>query len=210
MRRAAPSLRPAPAAAADALRELLAVAGKGGAAAGGADAGVADRDRGGMFDAVHGRFENQDGALRAARYVAAAGGVGPGASPSLELPPGAVADALAVFVAVAGCKNPTLAGTAAEAIGHAGFTGPLPLPRAPRLEPSGEDGEDAKAEAKAKAAPAPAPEGTVDLVIERLRKVMGSADQGAATRRARRRVRHRGRVRVEGRARAPPRSVRVE
>lgn len=181
----APSLRPAPTAAADALKELLAVAGKGGAAAGGADAGVADRDRGGMFDAVHGRFETQDGALRAAGYVAAAGGVGPGASPSLELPPGAVADALAVFVAVAGCKNPTLAGTAAEAIGHVGFTGPLPLPRAPRLEPSGEDGEDAKAEAKAKAAPAPAPEGTMDLVIERLRKVMGSADQGAAQRAAR-------------------------
>ena len=180
----APSLRPAPAAAADALRELLAVAGKGGAAAGGADAGVADRDRGGMFDAVHGRFENQDGALRAAGYVAAAGGVGPGASPSLELPPGAVADALAVFVAVAGCKNPTLAGTAAEAIGHVGFTGPLPLPRA-QVGTLGEDGEDAKAEAKAKAAPAPAPEGTVDLVIERLRKVMGSADQGAAQRAAR-------------------------
>ena len=181
----APSLRPAPAAAADALKELLAVAGKGGVAAGGADAGVADRDRGGVFDAVHGRFENQDGALCAAGYVAAADGVGPGASPSLELPAGAVADALAVFVAVAGCKNPTLAGTAAEAIGHVGFTGPLPLPRAPEGNPSGEDGEDAKAEAKAEAKAAPAPEGTVDLVIERLLKVMGSADQGAAQRAAR-------------------------
>ena len=39
-------------------------------------------------------------------------------------------EALDVFVAVAGCRNPTLAGTAAEAIGHVGMTGLPDLPRA--------------------------------------------------------------------------------
>ena len=53
------------------LDELLALAGEGGAGA-----GASSDDRGGVFDAVHGRFEHQDGALRAAGFVAASGAVG--------------------------------------------------------------------------------------------------------------------------------------
>ena len=64
-------LRPAPGAAAALLDELLALAGEGGAGA-----GASSDDRGGVFDAVHGRFEHQDGALRAAGLVAASGAVG--------------------------------------------------------------------------------------------------------------------------------------
>ena len=128
-------LRPAPAAAADASRELLPSREK--AAPPRAAPTPASPIAAGECSTpcTAGSSTKTDGALRAAGYVAAAGGVGPGAWPSLELPPGAVADALAVFVAVAGCKNPTLAGTAAEAIGHVGFTGPPPAPRARPLEP---------------------------------------------------------------------------
>ena len=127
-------------------------------------------DRGGVFDAVHGRFEHQDGALRAAGFVAASGAVGDAGDSTF--PPGTIARALGAIVAVAGCKNPTLAGTAAEAIGHVGLAGLPPLPRAPVFETVPETGP-------------PAPEGTVDLVVERLLKVMRLSDEGAAQRAAR-------------------------
>ena len=159
-------LRPAPGAAAALLDELLALAGEGGAGA-----GASSDDRGGVFDAVHGRFEHQDGALRAAGFVAASGAVGDAGDSTF--PPGTIARALGAFVAVAGCKNPTLAGTAAEAIGHVGLAGLPPLPRAPVFETVSET------------SPPPAPEGTVDLVVERLLKVMRLSDEGAAQRAAR-------------------------
>ena len=66
-------LRPAPAAASALLDELLALAGEGGAGAG---SHASSDERGGVFDAVHGRFEHQDGALRAAGFVAASGAIG--------------------------------------------------------------------------------------------------------------------------------------
>ena len=157
-------LRPAPGAAAALLDELLALAGDRGAGA-----GASSDDRGGVFDAVHGRFEHQDGALRAAGFVAASGAVGDAGDSTF--PPGTIARALGAFVAVAGCKNPTLAGTAAEAIGHVGLAGRPPLPRAPVFET-----------VVSETSPPPAPEGTVDLVVERLLKVMRLSDEGAAQR----------------------------
>ena len=66
---------------------LLATAGVGGSKAGGE---------------THGRFEDQDGALRAAGYVAAAGGGGAGSSRTLTFPGDKIREALDVFVAVAG------------------------------------------------------------------------------------------------------------
>ena len=137
-----------------------------------------------MFDAVHGRFENQDGALRAAGYVAAAGGVGPGASPSLELPRRRRGRARRLRRR-RGVQESNPRGDRRGGHRTRRIHGSAPAPARAQVGTLGEDGEDAKAEAKAKAAPAPAPEGTVDLVIERLRKVMGSADQGAAQRAAR-------------------------
>ena len=165
-------LRPAPGAAAALLDELLALAGEGGAGA-----GASSDDRGGVFDAVHGRFEHQDGALRAAGFVAASGAVGDAGDSTF--PPGTIARALGAFVAVAGCKNPTLAGTAAEAIGHVGLAGLPPLPRAPVCETV------VRETGKETSPPPLAPEGTVDLVVERLLKVMRLSDEGAAQRAAR-------------------------
>jgi proteasome component ECM29 len=164
-------LRPAPAAASALLDELLALAGEGGAGAG---SHASSDERGGVFDAVHGRFEHQDGALRAAGFVAASGAIGD-AVYEKTFPPETIARALRAFVAVAGCKNPTLAGTAAEAIGHVGLAGLPPLPRAP--PPAEKPEKDLS--------PPPAPEGTVDLVVERLLKVMRLSDEGAAQRAAR-------------------------
>ena len=160
------SLTPAPGAAVTLLDELLALAGEGGVSAGGAK-----DDRGGVFDSVHGRFEHQDGALRAAGFVAASG-VG-------SFPDDAIVKAINAFVAVAGCKNLTLAGTAAEAIGHVGLAGLPALPRAPAVS------ETTGAETDAKKTVPPPPEGTVDLVIERLLAVMKSTDEGATQRAAR-------------------------
>ena len=79
--------RLAPEAAVTELSRLLATAGVGGSKAGGE---------------THGRFEDQDGALRAAGYVAAAGGGGPGSSRTLTFPGDKIREALDVFVAVAG------------------------------------------------------------------------------------------------------------
>jgi hypothetical protein len=181
------------------LDELLALAGKGGATAGssggGGGGGGGLEERGGAFDSVHGRFEDQDGALCAAGYVTAAGisvRSGGGRIGGLKLPEGKVAAALHVFVAVAGCKNPTLAGTAAEAIGHIGLRGPLPLPRAEKAEEPGA-GEQAAAPTAAPAAtaaapPVPAPVSsvtTIDAAVERLIRVMKLPDAAAAQRAAR-------------------------
>ena len=168
-------LRPAPAAASAFLDELLALAGEGGAGAG---SHASSDERGGVFDAVHGRFEHQDGALRAAGFVAASGAISDAGDSAF--PPENVARALGVFVAVAGCKNPTLAGTAAEAIGHVGLAGLPPLPRAPAAADGAEEPSPKK-----EASPPSAPEGTVDLLVERLLKVMRASDEGAAQRAAR-------------------------
>ena len=166
-------LRPAPGAASALLDEFLVLAGEGGAGAG---SHASSDERGGAFDAVHGRFEHQDGALRAAGFVAASGAIGNAGDP--RFPPENIARALDAFVAVAGCKNPALAGTAAEAIGHVGLAGLPPLPRAPaRAEGAEKPGKETSS--------APAPEGTVDLLVERLLKVMRVSDEGAAQRAAR-------------------------
>jgi hypothetical protein len=66
-------------AAAKLLDELLTLAGKGGAAAGGPS--DENKDRGGAYENVHGRFEDQDGALCAAGFVAASGLEFPEAGP---------------------------------------------------------------------------------------------------------------------------------
>ena len=122
-------LRPAPGAAAALLDELLALAGEGGAGA-----GASSDDRGGVFDAVHGRFEHQDGALRAAGFVAASGAVGDAGDSTF--PPGTIARALGAFVAVAGCKNPTLAGTPRRPSGTSGSRACPPSLARPSSKPS--------------------------------------------------------------------------
>lgn len=168
----AKKLHPAPTAAVTLLDELLSLAGEGGVGAGG------DKDeRGGVFDSVHGRFEHQDGALRAAGFVAASG-VG-------SFPDDKIKQALSSFVAVAGCKNPTLAGTAAEAIGHVGLAGLPKLPRKPESETFTHTEKDPNDRDKSTATTPTAQEGTIDLVIERLLKVMKLNDEGATQRAAR-------------------------
>ena len=141
--------------AAKCLEELLSLAGTDPGGDSSHSSGGAPHDA-----ALRGRFEVQDGALAAAGAAAAAGSAGPGSAPGLTFPARAVRAALAVFVAVAGGKNPTLAGTAAEAIGRVGLAGPLPLPRREKTDDEGAL--------------------TSDLVVERLLKVMKLADAGAA------------------------------
>ena len=145
--------------AAKCLEELLSLAGTDPGGDSSHSSGGAPHDA-----ALRGRFEVQDGALAAAGAAAAAGSAGPGSAPGLTFPARAVRAALAVFVAVAGGKNPTLAGTAAEAIGRVGLAGPLPLPRREKTDDEGAL--------------------TSDLVVERLLKVMKLADAGAARRAA--------------------------
>ena len=173
-------LAPAPTAAVAELDRLLAIAGKDGVKAG---------------SEVHGRFEDQDGALRAAGYVAAAGNSEPLRLQIPPFPPGKVIEALDVFVAVAGCRNPTLAGTAAEAIGHVGMTGLPDLPRAPPVAEGDGDGNgdkngDKNGTTAARSDGIPddgdAPSGTMDLLVRRLARVMTKiSDPGAAQRAAR-------------------------
>ena len=166
-------LAPAPTAAVAELDGLLAIAGKDGVKAG---------------SEVHGRFEDQDGALRAAGYVAAAGNSEP-LRLQRAFPPGKVIEALDVFVAVAGCRNPTLAGTAVEAIGHVGMTGLPDLPRA-RPGAEGDDGDKDGTKTAARGDGLPddgdAPAGTMDLLVRRLARVMTKiSDPGAQQRAAR-------------------------
>ena len=83
-----------------------------------------------------------------------------------------------------GCKNPTLAGTAAEAVGHVGLSGLPDLPRAPVKDASGgAEGADKGAD---KEEEEEAPVGTMDLLIQRLSRVMTKlSDPGAQQRAAR-------------------------
>ena len=118
--------------AAKCLEELLSLAGTDPGGDSSHSSGGAPHDA-----ALRGRFEVQDGALAAMGAAAAAGSAGPGSAPGLTFPARAVRAALAVFVAVAGGKNPTLAGTAAEAIGRVGLAGPLPLPRREKTDDEG-------------------------------------------------------------------------
>ena len=150
------------------LDELLALGGT----QGGVDKQIAD-DRGGVFDSVHGRFEDQDGALCAAGYVTSAGWRAGG---EWTLSRERVIAALTVFVAVGGCKNPTLAGSAAEAIGHVGLCGPLPLPRAEKKE--------SESQPTAAAVHTLTPT-TLDDAVGCLLKVMKLSDASAAQRAAR-------------------------
>ena len=166
------------------LDELLALAGKGGSKAGSSGGGGDDNSRGGAFDSVHGRFEDQDGALCAAGYVTAAGisgGGGGGGGLQLQLPDGKVTAALSIFVSVAGCKNPTLAGTAAEAIGHVGLCGPLPLPRAEKREADAGNDDNTGAAGDTGGGKVT----TIDDAVANLLKVMKLSDASAAQRAAR-------------------------